>query len=925
MATIASQLRLNDGMSGVLLSINGALDRVIGSFERMQSVSGNTVDTAGLERARNQLTGLRQQIESVRAAQAEQAAPSWQSYGGLEVFGSAGLERSQQEIAAITAQLESVSGIQYRLTQAANEAEILSPEAQYDIEGIENRLYALTGTINQIGQNPLNIGTDSANAQLEKLRRQLAQIEDLQNQLNAAMEGADISEINQQYLRLSQQITQTEQMVRDSFQNIPPPTGVEIPVTWSSDGMNQLYSRLDTIRAKISQIESNPVNLETQAAQAGIAELRGQLDQAVQQQESLNQAVLQMDVSAANTAYAQLNQTIDDAERYIRENVNAQGEFNQSVNQGTGAADGLLRKLRSIAGMIGVAFSIKNIIGLADTMTQTESRLNLITGSLEETKALQDQIMQSANRSRAAYQSQADAVAKLGLMAGSAFSSENEVGVKVLNTNELIAFTELLNKQFTIAGTSAQGIEAAMLQLTQAMGSGVLRGEEYNSILEQAPNIVQNIAKYIESNDALLDSMAAKLKMKSEDLAGNVQGKLKDIASEGLLTADLVKSAMFYAADDINAQFESMPYTFSQVATMVQNILLDTFQPLIQVIGSGAQFIHDNWSTIAPILVGVAAAVGVLTAAYLIHNAVVWLSVEANRALIASMLSNPFLWVAVVIGVLVGAIYAFIQSVGGARNAWEIAKQAILVSLLALKLGFFTGVYAIMELVDRLKLCWASAGVAVSGYMGDMKVNVLTILQSMINSAIDLINGFIEKLNTLPGVSLDAVQQVTFAATAAAENEAAKQAKAQQFADYTADIEAAQAERDSKLKGMQADLSDAKTQLSHVYAQSKAEAAASSTNDMSNLLSGVSTDVGDINRNSAAAAGALSDTSESLEYLRDIAEQEAINRFTTAEVKIDYSGMTNRIDSDMDVDGVLSRLTDGFAEALEIAAEGVHK
>ena len=156
---------------------------------------------------------------------------------------------------------------------------------------------------------------------------------------------------------------------------------------------------------------------------------------------------------------------------------------NQTRRTGN-AADAVTSKFLKMAAAVGAAFSIKNIIELADTMTQTRARLNLITGDLEKTAALQDQIMASANRSRASYQTTADAVAKMGIMAKDAFGS----------TDELVAFTELINKQFTIAGTSAAGQEAAMLQLTQAMASGVLRGEELNSIFEQAPTIIQTIA-----------------------------------------------------------------------------------------------------------------------------------------------------------------------------------------------------------------------------------------------------------------------------------------------------------------------------------------------------------------------------------------------------------------------------------------------
>lgn len=567
---------------------------------------------------------------------------------------------------------------------------------------------------------------------------------------------------------------------------------------------------------------------------------------------------------------------------------------NQTRRTG-GAAESMKSKFMHAAAAVGAALSIKNIIGLADAMTQTEARLNLITGDLEKTAALQDQIMASANRSRASYQSTADAVAKMGIMAKDAFN----------NTDELVAFTELINKQFTIAGASVAGQEAAMMQLTQAMASGVLRGEELNSIFEQAPTIIQTIADHL----------------------GVSVGEIRAMAAEGQITAQVVKDAMLSSADEINAQFSAMPYTFSQVWTMMQNILLEAFGPLIQVIGAGAQWIYENWAAIEPVLVGVATAVAILTAAYLVHTAATWLQVEANRALIISLLSNPILWIAVAIGILVGMIYKWIQSVGGLRNAWNLCTLALIVGWNAVKLAFFVGVYWVMDLVAKLQLCWQKAGVAIANFMGNMKVSVLTILQNMINGAIDLINKFIGLLNKLPGVNIEAIEHVTFAATAAAENAAAKAARAEELANFEAELAAAKAGRDAHIDSLKAELNSSVSALQSANAQMKTEAAVNNAAEQM-ALDGIGQDLsgpGGIKDSAGSAAASLKETTEDLKYMRDLAEQEAINRFTTAEVKIDMSGMTNRIDSDMDLDGVLNTLTEGFAEALEVAAEGVHE
>ena len=335
-------------------------------------------------------------------------------------------------------------------------------------------------------------------------------------------------------------------------------------------------------------------------------------------------------------------------------------------------------------------------------------------------------------------------------------------------------------------------------------------------------------------------------------------------------------------------------------------------------------FLTENADMVSAVLVGLATTVGILAVAWVVHAAAQWLAVAANQALIVSLLSNPILWIALIIGVLVAAMYRWIQSIGGVKNAWEICKLALIVGWNAVKLAFFTGVYWVIDLVDKLKLCWQKAGVAIANFMGDMKVSVLTILQNMINGAIDIINKFIGVLNKIPGVSIDAIEHVTFATTAAAENEAAKSARAADLAAYESELASAKAGRDAHIDSLKAELNSSVDALQAAYAQAKADAAADSSAEQT-ALDGIGADTAGINDSTGSAAASLKETTEDLKYMRDLAEQEAINRFTTAEVKIDMTGMTNRIDSDMDLDGVLNTLTEGFAEALEVAAEGVHE
>lgn len=568
--------------------------------------------------------------------------------------------------------------------------------------------------------------------------------------------------------------------------------------------------------------------------------------------------------------------------------------FNRKQQQAQKEAKGVANAWGSVKKYIGsalAAISVQKIIDLADTMTTTRARIDLMNDGLQTTDELQSMIMASANRSRAAYQTTADAVSKMGIMAKDAFG----------NNAELIQFTELINKQFTIAGTSAAGVDAAMLQLTQAMSSGVLRGEELNSIFEQAPTIIQTIADYL----------------------GVPIGKIRAMAAEGQITSTIVKNAMLSSADEINAKFNAMPMTFAQVWTLAKNIALEAFGPVIQAIGAGAQWIYENWSTIAPIFWGLAGAAIAYAVALGIQTAATWIANGAAKAFFVTLLSNPLFWIALAVGVVIAALYKMIQAVGGVKNAWEICKAALVVAWTALKVAFFAVYNWIANLIDKLKLCWQKAGTAIANFMGDMKVSVLTVLQNMINGAIGIINDFISLLNKIPGVNISLIEQVTFATTAAAENEAAKQARADALNQYEADIKAAQAERDATYSAAKQELADATAQLSETYANARAEAA------QANSDAGVSdwnTDQYDVgNVDSVGSVGSIeSDVNiadEDLKFLRDVAEMRYVQNFVTLTPTV---AVDAQISEKVDVDEVVTKIEKKLEDEFTAAAEGVY-
>lgn len=995
MGRIREELILTDEFSASFVRFLRMGEQAARGMEMLgQSNEEFTRSAAGMssEFARS-AAGMSKEIERMRELMKslpKENPVEWKAFEAPGVIKSTGMQRTFQEVYRINDVLEKMASAQYQITQQANETQILSPEASYEVQMVENRLADMQETIRQIESNPLNLGSDEANGALEQMHFRLRETMALQDKLNQAMQGNDMGAINEAYLRLSQNISNTERYLRDSFSHIPP---VEIPVIWQTEAipiftnsgierfqqeitaansmLNQLSAsqnaiaakaadsrvfppeavndltamsgRIDAIRQQIQMMEANPLDMGAEAANNRIEQLREQLSQAAHEQNRLTQAIEDMDVNAASEAYQRLQRMVGNTERYIRDNMTEQQEFNREISRGAEGADKLARMIKNAVTAYLSIHTLKSIIGLSDQMVSTTARLSLMltemNDELQTTESLQEMIYRSAQRARGSYQATADAVAKLGLMAGNAFS----------NSAEVVAFMEQINKQFRIAGTESAGIQAAMLQLTQAMASGVLRGEEYNSILEQAPNIIQNIAKYIEGNEEVLKGVAKAMKMDIDDLAGNVQKNLKDIASEGIISAELVKAAMFAAAEDTDEKFERMPETFSQVWEDFQNRAVSSLQPMLGVLNdvansavigdtldgiaermerlagseelqalinglisgmdlfgrvafavfdlfaAAAGFAADNWSDIAPILWGVAAAAGAVAIAKGIMAAADWAAAVANDALVVSLLSNPLTWLAVGVALIVTWIYRWIQSVGGITVAWLMAKNVVLTVWDELQIGVMTGVFAVQNWMDSMHLKIATVGVNIANAIGDMKVKVLTHIENMVNGAISLLNDFIGMLNKIPGVAISAIDKVTFSASAAASNEAAKSARASELSALSAANAENEQARKQHLEEMRRSADRDRMERLSGIASAQAgsdnagnKASENSASEFADLMSSASTpslggkpaDIGKVGSvgNVKNVEGEISLADEDAKLYRDLAERRYMNQ-----------------------------------------------
>lgn len=667
-------------------------------------------------------------------------------------------------------------------------------------------------------------------------------------------------------------------------------------------------------------------------------------------------------IQEAREELARAGAAFDSIEQNIRDAGNQQDRFNRRIRDGTTAADGLWSKLKGIAATVGGLAAAKKIIGISDDLASTRARLNLIVDDGGSVSELEKKIMASAQRSRSAYFDTASAVASLGANAGAAFA----------NTDEIIAFMEQINKQFVIGGASAQGQAAAMLQLTQAMASGVLRGEELNSVFEQAPGIIQSIADYLDVSI----------------------GEIRAMAAEGQLTADVVKNAMFAAADDIETKFSNMPKTWGQIWIGMKNKALSIFNPILnkvnQVANSekftqvtngvinglagiasvatvvldlligGAALVVDNWSWLAPIVGGVATAFLVLNGAMLAYKTVTGIvnaleTVKAARlamttvatgaqttatfaqtaaqyGLNAALMACPLTWIIILIIALVALFYAAVAAVNHFAGT-SVSATGLICGAFMAALAFIGNIFvALWNLVVDVFVMIYNLVATVANFIGnvfndpvgavarlffDLADTVLSVLQALA-SAIDTIFG-----SNLAGSvqgwrdSLGGWVDSTFGkGEEVMEKLNAEDLHLGRFeygAAFDMGYEFGQGVEDT-IGGL----------FDFSAMDSLGAADGLDAFNLGNTLDGIYGNTGDTAGNTAAMSDALDIAEEDLAYMRDIAEREAINRFTTAEIKVEQHN-ENHISKDTDLDGIMDAWANDFAEKLDVSEEGVHE
>ena len=778
----------------------------------------------------------------------------------------------------------------------------------------------------------------------------------------------------------------------------------------TSDNAQRRHLRtVEQINTALKQIDSTAKSLIT--TQKQIENEYNRMRQSVAQIESvqtqLNSATVEIPVLQKQiiSNQEQLVNKYQQVKECIEQAGTAQKQYNNSVIQGvnnvTVLGDRLATSIKRYVTIAASAYSGKQLIDASDTWTNNSARLGLITDNLQEQYVLQQKIYQSAKETRASYSDMVDVTAKLGLLAGDAFGSNAEVA----------KFTELMQKSFKLSGASTQERQSAMYQLTQAMASGKLQGDEFRSIMENAPMLANAIAEY----------------------TGVSKGELKDLSADGAITADIIKNALFSAADDIESKFSTLPMTFGDAWTNALSDATMAFSPLyeqmnnmlnsdlVQGVITELPNLFEQASLKAQEMLSVIEGAGIAAGPGLgeIANSVGYI---ANAIFSANGVAGSFVRT---IGQIAAspATVKSIQIIGGSfitvANAINSALRAATPLLPIITQGYVafkmyntvypilnnvaTGVVSVVQNTNSMITALNSAKTAQAGLNAVMEANpylsvasaiakVIAMMVSLIgtikavNNAADLAdNSSVEatieasKYSREHNVDLSTAQSIVNSnnsydeqAKALKENheriakarkEAEDRIKQISSPNYSPagnyhqgntqkyineNIEAVEESRKEQIKKLNeevavydkqisdnykavSDLGKARKEMEQFYLDIYEQKQKSK-----DTLNGISDDPSDYFKDFDGSFDVdnvknvehINDTvdiaSEDLRYMRDLAEQETINKFTSKLLQPQINVTFGEVKETADVDAITKRITDGLIESLNNSSDVVH-
>lgn len=677
-----------------------------------------------------------------------------------------------------------------------------------------------------------------------------------------------------------------------------------------------------------------------------------------------------VDTQSLKAAREELNNTdmiLNQIEQSARDVNQETKKMPSNFNNAASAANGLLNKVKQVALAAGGITLIGKTVELSDQVSSNRARLELIVDDNDSVENLENKIFAMSNRTRSSFLDTTSVVSKLGILAGDNFK----------NTDEIIAFTELMNKNFAIGGASIQEQTSAMYQLTQAMAAGKLQGDEFRSIMENAPLLAEAIANY----------------------TGKSKGELKELSSEGLITSDIIKNAMFSAADEINDRYSRMPMTWSQIWTKMKNITIKALDPVLKKINQlannpqvqemfnafvsgaslaaqavlwlieGMAWLYNILEPFAPLILGIVAAYIAFNAISAITSAVLGIisfahqvkaaaaatdaiatagATGAQWSLNAALYACPIVWIIVLIVALIAALTYLWFTNDKVAYAILYLWDMLVLGGMTMWLGLKTVFYGLVLIAQffQLGMIGVCYGVLWAWYMFQtglegVGIGILYIFQWLYNGVVGIVNGIISVLNKIPGVSIDMAEYANFADNALEgmmDNVARRNEDLQSMVDDMNEVNNSINENKAKFA---ADLSSSATDIQNKVIELEStrqdrtdhrndwiNGATSAINDalsmdgfdFSNMGDGT---LGDIAGDTSKIAENSEVSEEDLKYLIDLAEREVVNRFTTASVNITMTN-NNSINQEQDIDGIVETLAIKLEEELQSVADGVH-
>lgn len=871
MGTIRSSIELYNGWTPALQSISNAINMTISHFEKMQRVSGNSIDVGALSAARNEIRNAEATI-----AQMQQRLT--------------GIDRTGQRVS------EGMNNI-------GNAASVSEQHIKSMTQAVQKQTNELT--------NMTNITVQSALQTTQALQGQTSAIINM-----ASITGQSTQKVIQSFQIQTNEMKNMASMTAQSSQAIQKQTNELINMANATERAAKATERQTGATMRMSHITEQSLL---------------QIVNATQQQ---TREIVKLTETVENAA-KKIPPPIDGSRR-------AQNDFNRSLNSGAHSANRLFSIIKNIA---GVYLSLKgiNVIGkISDSITSLTARLNLINDGLRTTKELSDTILKSSFEAGASYTDTASSIAKMGLNAGAAFNSNDE----------LIAFMDQVNKTFVIGGASTMEQSSAMLQLTQAMAAGALRGQELNSILAGAPGIARNIEKYM----------------------GWASGSIKKYAEEGKVTAQVVKNAMLSFAEETNQKFNSMPATISQTFTRIKTLALKSFTPVLQGINrlfnhdnanqilyqwgavfqyiadranrtieklnnivnsdefiafsqdvmtafaaagavatfffdtpvNGFQYVINNWDTFRPILVGVAVAMGLVIAAQMAMN--------------IAMYANPITFFIIGITLLIVLLYKMVNKINEAKDT-TISATGIIAGVIG---GFYAIVYNVFAGAWNVVATFVNFfGNVFKDPVASIKILFLELGNVILSLIQTVVQSLSELFRHIPSMSFVVEGLDKF------DNWLSRtQNKANTLIDKI--------KNDMDYEEFLAPMEYKNVHETVAYFYDKAGAFEKGIKQymedfnpfegvqgVNELLADILKNVQSSAEDTSKIADGLQRDDEDLEFLRTVANIKYGDKYVMPQVKVEMTN-NNNIQSDMDLDGFFDRKVEEMTQIINASAEGVH-